>query len=249
MFRLLRIATVALGAAALGLASTAASAASITTGVANWKFVGFSTFPTSANSGAVYTNTVAAAAAQGTAPAITRNGAWVTEASVGSDSPRWISALTNGATNGIHGLYTFELTLTSPPLAAGTHQITGTFTSDNLVESFTVNGVEILNAYVGPTEQSYKFTYTLPTTNAGTPITLRARVYNEAVYAGGLTPTGPFGAYPQGVTAQNSSSNPVGFILSGKATIVPLPPAVFGGMALLGVMGIGRIRRARGANA
>lgn len=211
-----------------------ASAATISTGVANWKFAGFTALPLSPNSGTLYSDTIAATGSN--AVSIAPNGAWVTPATVGSTTGlKWISALSNGASQGLYGLYEYELKLTAPPLAPGTYQISGKFTSDNLVDSFKINGNEVLTSYVGPTQSSYQFVYSLPVTTAGTDITLRARIYNESTEDGVI---GPFGAYPTGPNAPSSTTNPTGFILDGKAVLVPTPQASLAGMSLLGVMGL-----------
>lgn len=232
----MRLGILALAASSVvGFVSLASAGTVLSTGVAAWKFKAFTPLPLSPNSGTLYNNTIAA---QGNnAVSIAPNGAWTGGTSLISEGASWISALSNGATNGLYGLYTYELTLSA--LAPGTYEIGGKFTSDNLVDSFKVNGVELLTGYAGPTEQSFKNVYTVPANVASAPVTLTIRVYNESTVAGVM---GPFGAYPVGPNAPGGSTNPTGFILSGNAVLVPLPAAAWAGIALLGVGGVIRRR-------
>lgn len=232
-------------------AATGASGASITTGMADWRFVDFQTYGGSLTSGQVYADTNAAATADAAAVAIARNPGWIAESSVGPGA-RWISALDSGATSGIHGLYTYELTLTAPPLAAGTYRISGQFSSDNLVDSFTVNGNQILPGLALNSVYSFQSTYVVPVNTAPTDITLRVRVYNEALYSTPYSPpysmSFPQVQFPNGVTPQNSDQNPTGFILSGEAVLVPAPQAALGGLSLLAGLGFAGYLRRRGSS-
>lgn len=235
--------------ASIAAGATIASGASITTGIANWKFVDFQTYGGSLTSGTTYTNTVNAATSDSAAVAIAGHPGWVSASSVGPGAS-WISALGTGASAGIHGLYTYELTLTAPPLTAGTYQISGQFSSDNLVDSFTVNGVEILPGLAYNSVYSFQQTYVVPTTNAPTDITLRVRVYNEAYYANPAqlpySTSFTSAQFPNGVTPQDSDANPTGFILSGEAVLVPTPQAAMAGMSLLAGLGVvGYVKRRR----
>jgi hypothetical protein len=234
---IMRLGILALAASSVvGFASLASAGTVLSTGVAAWKFKAFTALPQSPNSGTLYNNTIAAQG--GNAVSIARNSNWVAPSAVGSTPGlSWISALSNGASNGLYGLYTYELTLSS--LAPGTYEIGGKFTSDNLVDSFKVNGVELLTSYVGPTQTSFRNVYTVPANVASAPVTLTIRVYNESTVAG---VAGPFGAYPTGPNAPGGSTNPTGFILDGQAVLVPLPAAAWAGIALLGLGGVVRRR-------
>lgn len=239
----MRLGILALAASGVvGFASLAGAGTVLSTGVADWKFKAFTALPQSPNSGTLYNNTIAA---QGTsAVSIAPNGAWTGGTSLISEGARWISALSNGASSGLYGLYTYELTLNS--LAPGTYEIGGKFTSDNLVDSFKVNGVELLTGFAGATQQSFKNTYTVPANVASAPVTLTIRVYNESTVSGvisnALWNSVSQLAYPTGPNAPTSTSNPTGFILSGEAVLVPVPAAAWAGLALLGVGGAIRRR-------
>jgi hypothetical protein len=232
----------------LGVVSTTVNAASVSTGVAAWKFVDFT--PGSANvpgaGNTVRDATDAAALADAAAVSITRNNAWVTPAAVGSTAGlSWVSALSNGATTGLYGWYTYQLTLTAPPLVAGgQYKLAGKFTSDNLVDSFKVNGVELLTALAGPTVTSFNTVFSIPGSTSIAPLVLTIRVYNESTRA---TPGNPFGGnYPVGPNPENGTSNPHGLIVDGAVTLVPLPPAAFGGLGLMGACAVvSLVRRAR----
>lgn len=230
----------------LGVVSTSVNAASISTGVADWKFASYTALAGAANSGLVYTDTIAAQGSS--AVEITRNSAWVAPTALSSESGlSWISALSNGASNGLYGFYTYSLTLdglSNPALIAGKqYEVAGKFTSDNLIDSFTVNGSQVLSGYTGPTEQSFKFVYTVPTSVGIAPLTILARIYNESTVANAQ---GTFGTLPTGPNAPGSTSNPTGFILTGTVTLVPLPPAAFAGLGLMGACGVmSLVRRAR----
>jgi hypothetical protein len=228
-------------ASVVGFASLAGAGTALSTGVANWKFKAFTALPQSPNSGTVYNNTIAAQGSN--AMSIAPNSNWTGGTSLINAGASWVSALTNGASSGLYGLYTYELTLNT--IAPGTYEIGGKFTSDNLVDSFKVNGVELLSAFSGPTEKSFKNVFTVPANVASAPITLTIRVYNEST-VGGVISDASWNlnnqAYPVGPNAPGSTSNPTGFILSGEAVLVPVPAAAWAGIALLGVGGAIRRR-------
>jgi hypothetical protein len=231
----MRFASVALAAASVvGLASMA-QAASISTGVAGWKFISYNDLgsgPAAGNQVRVDTNNAANSAA---AILASPNAGWTGGTPLIADGAKWISALSTGASTGMFGLYTYELTLN---LAPGSYEIDGRFTSDNLVESITINGTEKLTGYAGPTVFSFQSNFVVPTTVASAPIVIRAVVYNTASFA----TDGPFGARPTFNADPTGTGNPTGFILSGEAVIIPLPAAAWAGIALLGVGGIVRRR-------
>jgi hypothetical protein len=234
---------VALLVTATGLAGSAvAGPVSISTGVADWKFVGFQA-GVGAATGTLRTNTQNAAAAGGLAAEIAANSAWI-QTNNAAFAPEaglsWISGLSNGASEGLFGFYTYELTLTPPAVTAGSpYVISGKLSSDNLLDSFTINGVQQLTGYVTNSEFSYRVVSTLPTGSGIAPLVLRARVYNMANVAS----MGTFGLTPTAGTAANSTSNPTGLLLQGTAVVVPLPSAAWAGLALMGTVGCMQIRR------
>lgn len=228
----------AFGSAVLLASSLASAGAVLTTGIADWKFKSFSPLTGSAG---------VASSPNTSAVAIVGNSAWAAPSAVDVAStpgvPSWISATANGATNGFFGLYEYELTLTG--LAPGLYEISGKFTSDNLVDSFKINGSEKLTGFVGPTEQSYKFVYSVPanaTGSANPDLTITVRIYNESTTGPNFISNASWNtgnlAYPVGPNAANSTTNPTGFILDGSAVIIPLPAAAWAGLALLGVGGV-----------
>jgi hypothetical protein len=221
-------------ASVVGLVSIA-EAGSVSTGVADWKFVGFTDLGPAPDAGDAFRDATDAAAGNSAAILASPNGAWTGGAPLIAEGAKWISALSSGASAGMFGLYTYQLTLT---LAPGTYEITGRFTSDNLVESLMINGSEKLTGYAGATETSFRTNYTVPASNASSPIVITAVVYN----AGNFASVGPFGARPGSSFSSTATNNPTGFILSGEAVLVPVPAAAWAGLALLGVGGAIRRR-------
>lgn len=240
--RLLLSMAVLVGVFALTARVASADTYSISTGVAAWQFTNFTGFPGSAGAGdPVYDATILAEGSAATS--ITANPGWVA-APAGSS---WVSALATGATQGVHGRYTYELTLTSPPLQAGfQYLLSGVMSSDNLIDSFKVNGVEQLTGNVGPTVYSFQTLWTVPSSSAVAPL-ISITVYNEAKYGpAGTPPLDPFGLpYDDGVNPIGGTDNPTGLLVSGTATLVPLPAAVWAGLVLLGGLGVKQVRRSR----
>lgn len=235
---------VALVVAAAGFAGSAvAGPVSISTGVAGWKFVNF-VAGAGAATGTLRTNTENAAAADANAVSIAKNPAWVAPTNA-AFSPEagfsWISALSNGASNGLFGYYTYELTMAPPAVTAGaSYLVSGKVASDNVLTSFTINGSEKLTSYVtGAT--SFSSVATLPSGSAVAPLVLRVTVLNISSTA----LAGPFGATPtDSGTAPGSTTNPTGLLLQGSAvSVVPLPSAAWAGLALLGTCGVMQYRR------
>jgi hypothetical protein len=222
-------------ASVVGLVSIA-GAGSISTGIADWKFVSYNDL--GSGPGVSDAVRVATNSATGNSAAIlaSPNAGWTGGAPLVADGAKWISALSTGATTGMFGLYTYELELN---LAPGSYQIDGRFTSDNLVESLVINGTEKLTGYAGPSVFSFQSNFVVPTTVTSAPIVIRAVVYNTGDFAS----VGQWGDRPVFTgTSATGTSNPTGFILSGEAVIIPLPAAAWAGIALLGVGGIVRRR-------
>lgn len=133
----------------------------------------------------------------------------------------WIGATTDGAGKGIYGWYVYELSIS--PVADGLYEVAAQFTSDNLVTSITLNGSPLaFDAQNGV----YSFQNIFNVGGQGNvtdPLVLQVIVYNEFEVSG-----------------KTSTNNPTGLILAGDVTLVPLPAAVWAGLALLGGLGIKR---------
>lgn len=230
----------------------AVRADSITTGVANWQITSvdaLGSFSPGSVPGAVATPGAAVSIGNGSPY-------WGSTSAIQAldSNAQWISAATSGATDGVWGWYTYSLTLNPSP--AGEYQISGTYSSDNMVDSFLINGTQMITS--SPTASPsdiYGFNYVynvLGTTPS--PITLTVRVYNEST---STPPTNspeynPNVNYPSGVSDPNGDSNPTGFILAGDITYVgpaasvPLPASVWSGAALCGILGgLSLIKRRR----
>jgi len=150
--------------------------------------------------------------------------------------------LTNGAANtpngagndpraNLVGYYLFETSIlftTSP----GTVTLSGTFASDNRVVGIFVNGVALTFTQTGIPEVTYNaISGTLPSGTGpdGNPVKIQFIVENNR---------------PQG----NGNGNPVGLMFSGllettAGEVIPLPSAVWGGLALMGMVAGQRMRR------
>lgn len=233
-------------AGSIGLVQTA-QADSISTGVADWKLVSIDSFYNDANPGSPI-SVPGAGNVGSSAPVIAPNGAWGATSAIASDDAdaKWIGATTNGANEGVWGWYTFELTLNA--LTPGVYTIEGSYSADNMVDSFQINGVEMVTGLpVASPSAIYGFNFTYDfATVANAPITITARVYNESVVS-------PFQGYPAGPTAVDAVNNPLGFILAGEvdrsfapATAAPLPASALGGVVMLAGLGVSRIRRRMG---
>jgi len=183
-----------------------AGAASVSTGMADWQLVELP---------------AGAPGTIGTAPVITTpNGAWNNSLAVGG--VKWIGPTKDANLVGLEGTYKYELSLVLP---AGTYALNAAFTSDNMVASFKLNGIELLPA---PQTDTYSFKKTFNVAGQGTsPLTLDVEVINS-----------PLGG---------SASNPTGLIVSGNVTAVPLPAAAWAGMGLLGALGSFKVLRRRAA--
>ncbi len=137
----------------------------------------------------------------------------------------WISVAENprqpGGVN-----YTFELLLTLDP---GSYLFDLTFSTDNRAVDILINGVSVggnPNIFDPPQgipgePIDYEFTFDLDDTVTD-PVSLTFVVYNENA---------------------TSRTNPLGLVVAGTATIVPVPGAGLMGLTALGAMGLLARRR------
>jgi hypothetical protein len=135
----------------------------------------------------------------------------------------WISAGPDYANAGYDGQYVYELSFAVTP---GRYLIAGEFNSDNGVSEIAVNGDSIFSSSVERGE--FQSTMFIPAGASGSASggNLIMRVVTE------------------NLSSPDVGENPTGFILSGTATLVPLPAAAWGGLALLGGMGgVAGVRR------
>lgn len=221
-----------------------AHADSISTGVADWTLVSIQSLGAPPY--------IPGAATQGhSALPITPHSAWGSTAAIAALDPaaQWIGASSDGAQHAVWGWYTFELKLTD--ITPGQYTIFGSYSADNMVDSFKINGVEMVSGIpVASPSPIYGFNFTYDfATLANAPITITARVYNESDH----TPP-QFANYPTGPSGADSIENPLGFILAGEInrvsnapSAVPTPAAALGGLALLPILAVSQLRRRRAA--
>jgi hypothetical protein len=165
----------------------------------------------------------------------------------------WVGpGIDSASTGDAPGYYVYELDLGT--LAAGHYAITGTLGvgsgsayADNTLISpvFLTTDEGVFQAplspnypagnnsdsgYVSPIDYGFEFGFTVPALPSGSKGTsssyLDFVVYNQLVDPG-----------------SNDSNNPTGFDLAAGLTAVPLPPAVEGGLVLIGSVGFCRMRR------
>ena len=186
-----------------------ASAASISTGMADWQLVG------------VPDNAPGSFTLDASAPVITAHPAW--NSSLVGGGVKWIGPTADADTVGREGNYIYQLSLALP---AGTYALNATFTADNMVSSFKLNGTELLAA---PQTDPWSFQQTFSVAGQGTTPLILSVVVANATYSGPI------------------DGNPTGLIVSGEVAAVPLPAAAWTGLSMLGGLGFVRVLRRRAA--